>query len=198
MKIASLVVPAAVVSLMGATILVAVTFAQNPPNEAPQSQTAPETMPQANGPQGMHGPRNFPPPTNLQVLPKDLTGAQVRQIMGHWAGDLGVGCNACHAAYEDRQGPNGRPELNFASDEKPEKKMARIMYTMTESIKTDYIPKVAALDTMGSPAAPVTCGTCHRGSLDPQEYVPPRREHGPRPGNGPEGTPQGAPPPQNN
>ena len=25
--------------------------------------------------------RNFPPPTNLQVLPKDLTGRQVRDIM---------------------------------------------------------------------------------------------------------------------
>lgn len=150
----------------------------------------------------MRGPRNIPQPTNLQVLPKDLTGPQVVEIMRHWAGDLGVECNACHAAYADRTGPNGRPMLNFASDEKPEKRMARIMYTMTESIKADYIPKVAALDTMGSPAAPVTCGTCHRGNLDPQEFVPPHRERGPRPGsgpgNGPEGTPQGAPPPQGN
>jgi hypothetical protein len=196
-KSASFAVPAAAVSLIGAVVLAAVTFGQNPPNEAPQSQTAPETMPQANGPgqQGMRGPRNFPSPKNLQVLPRDLTGAQVRDIMRHWAGDLGVECNACHAAYPDRVGRNGRPELDFASDEKPEKQMARIMYTMTETIRKDYIPKVAALDTMGSPAAPVTCGTCHRGNLDPQEYVPPRREErGPRPAGVPGTGPQGAPP----
>jgi Photosynthetic reaction centre cytochrome C subunit len=189
---------------MGAVVLAAVTFGQNPPNEAPQSQIPPETMPQAGAPgqQGMRGPRNFPPPANLKVLPKDLTGAQVRDVMRHWAGDLGVECNACHAAYKDHTGPNGRPMLDFASDEKPEKQMARIMYTMTETIKTDYVAKVAALDTMGTPAAPVTCGTCHRGNLDPTEYVPLQRERGPRPGNGPAngppGTPQGAPPPQGN
>lgn len=204
MKIVSLAVPAAVVTLMGAVALAAVAFAQNPPNEAPQSQTAPETTPQANGPgqQGMRGPRNFPPPTNLKVLPKDLTGAQVRDIMRHWAGDLGVECGTCHAASKDQTGPNGRPMLDFASDEKTEKEMARIMYTMTESMKKDYVARVAALDTMGSPAAPVTCGTCHRGNLDPQEFVPPQRERGPRPtggpGNGPGGGPQGAPPPQGN
>jgi Photosynthetic reaction centre cytochrome C subunit len=190
---------------MGAVVLAAVTFGQNPPNEAPQSQIPPETMPQANGPgqQGMRGPRNFPPPTNLKVLPQDLTGAQVRDVMRHWAGDLGVECSTCHAQYADhRAGRNGRPELDYASDEKPEKQMARIMYTMTETIKKDYVAKVAALDTMGSPAAPVTCGTCHRGNLDPTEYVPPQRERGPRPGdgpgNGPAGGPQGAPPPQGN
>ncbi len=198
MKIASLAVPAAAVSLMGAVVLAAVTFGQNPPNQAPQSQTAPETMPQANGAgqPGMRGPRNFPPPKNLQVLPRDLTGAQVRDIMRHWAGDLGVECDACHAPYADRRvGRNGQPQLDFASDEKPEKQMARIMYTMTETIKKDYIPKVEALDTMGSPAAPVTCGTCHRGNLDPQEYVPPRREgREPSPAGVPGSGPQGAPP----
>lgn len=208
MKIASLTVPSAVVTLMGVAVLAAVTFAQNPPspnpNQAPQDQPAAPPAGQQSGQQpgpeqrGMRGPRNFPQPTNLKVLPRDLTGAQVRDIMHHWAGDLGVECNACHAAYADRTGPNGRLELNFASDEKPEKQMARIMYTMTESIKKDYVPKVAALDTMSSPAAPVTCGTCHRGNLDPQEFVPPHRERGPRPGSGPEGTPQGAPPPQGN
>lgn len=203
MKIVSLAVPAAVVTLMGAVVLATVTFGQNPPNEVPQSQTPPETAPQANGPgqQGMRGPRNFPPPTNLQVLPKDLTGAQVRDIMRHWAGDLGVECNACHAASANHVGRNGQPMLDFASDEKTEKQMARIMYTMTETIKRDYVAKVAALDTMSSPAAPVTCGTCHRGNLDPPEYVAPRREdrgpgNGPAggPGNGPSNGPGGPPP----
>jgi hypothetical protein len=182
---------------MGSLVLAAVTFGQNPPKEAPLSQNPPEIMPQANGPgqQGMRGPRNFPPPTNLKVLPKDLTGAQVRDIMRGWAGDLGQECDTCHAQYADhRVGRNGQPQLNYASDEKTEKQMARIMYTMTETIKKDYVAKVAAMDTMSSPAAPVTCGTCHRGNLDPLEYVPPKHERGPRP----EGGPQGAPPPPTN
>ena len=64
--------------------------------------------------------------------------------------------------------------------------MARIMYKMTEDMKANYIAKVAALDTVDSPAPTLTCGTCHRGHLDPEEYVIPH-EGGMRP-------PQSAPP----
>lgn len=179
-KISALVSSAAV-SLVAAAVFTSATVAQAPQSTPDAQQQQP----------GMRRERKFPPPTNLQVLPKDLTGNQVVDIMQHWAGDLGVECSACHAANPNRVGRNGRPMLDFASDEKPQKRMARIMYTMTETIKKDYIPKVQALDTMGSPVAPVTCGTCHRGHLDPEEFVPPRREeHGPRP--------QGAPAPSGN
>ena len=128
-------------------------------------------------------PHKFPPPKNLKVLPKHLTGEQVRDVMHHWAGDLGVGCDTCHAEYADhRKGPNGRPELDFPSDDKPQKKIARLMYKMTELDKKDYVAKAADLDTKSSEAAPLTCGTCHRGSLQPKAYVPPKRdEHGPHP-----------------
>lgn len=162
------------VAIAGAAMLATATLAQ-----APQNPPAGAAAPNAQHEGGMGHERNFPAPTNLKVLPKDTTGAQVREIMRHWAGYLGVECSACHAEYADhRVGRNGRPQLDFASDEKPEKQMARIMYQMTELDKTDYVAKAAALDTMGSPAAPLTCGTCHRGNLDPQEYVPPRREEG--------------------
>jgi hypothetical protein len=141
--------------LLAAAIFAATTVAQ-----APQ------------GPPAGAPPRTFPAPTNLQVLPKDLTGQQVHEIMEHWAGDLGVHCDTCHAADPNNVGPNGRPRLNFASDEKDEKKMARIMVTMTQDLKANYIAKVAAMDKMSEPAAPVTCGTCHRGHLDPEAYTP--------------------------
>jgi len=172
-------------SLVTAVLLAAAAVAQTP-------QTAPPTAPQAGGPlTQMHREQNFPAPTNLQVLPKDLTGAQVRDIMRHWAGDLGQECDTCHAPYADhRVGRNGRPQLDFASDDKAEKRMARIMYQMTVLDKKDYVAKVAAMDTMDTPAAPLTCGTCHRGNLDPQEYVPPKREE-----HRPEGA--SAPPPGN-
>ena len=105
-----------------------------------------------------------------------MTGQQVRDLMEHWAGDLGVHCDACHAADPNNLGPNGRPRLKFEDDSKPEKEMARIMYTMTEDAKKNYIAKVSDMDKMGSPVAPLTCGTCHRGRLDPEAFAPPREE----------------------
>jgi len=135
---------------------------------------------QGGPPAGAGGPpRVFPAPTNLKVLPKDLTGNQLHEIMEGWAGDLGVHCDTCHAADPKNVGPNGRPRLNFASDEKDEKEMARIMYTMMEVDKKDYVAKVAAMDKMDEPAAPLTCGTCHRGNLDPEKFTP-APEHPPQ------------------
>jgi Photosynthetic reaction centre cytochrome C subunit len=120
-------------------------------------------------------------PTNLKVLSKDLTMRQVHEIMEGWAGSLGVHCDACHIADPNNVGPNGRPRMNFADDSKPEKEMARIMYTMTTDINKNYVAKVMAMDKMDTPAAPVSCGTCHRGHLDPEPFVVPPEEHGPRP-----------------
>ncbi len=157
MKKTSLIAPTAAVALFAAAVFAASTVAQ---------------APQGPPPEGARPPRSYPAPTNLKVLPKDLTGQQVHEIMEHWAGDLGVHCDTCHAADPNNVGPNGRPRLNFASDEKDEKQMARIMYTMTEDLKKNYVAKVAAIDKMAEPAAPVTCGTCHRGHLDPEAYTP--------------------------
>jgi hypothetical protein len=109
--------------------------------------------------------------------------------MEGWAGSLGVHCDTCHAPDPAGPGPNGRVRLKFDDDSKPEKQMARIMYTMTEDIKKNYVAKVAAMDKMDTPAAPLTCGTCHRGHLDPEEFVIPK-------GGGPGGPPPaGAPMP---
>jgi hypothetical protein len=110
---------------------------------------------------------SYPAPVNLKVLPKDLTGQQVHEIMEQWSAALGAHCNACHV--EDRTSivPNGRPRLNFADDSKEMKATARVMYAMTERINTDY---VARIDSSG---APVTCGTCHRGHLGPEPFVAP-------------------------
>ncbi len=161
MKKSSLTPPAVVLSLLAAAVF-AVSVAAQAPSAAGASPQQGEA----------HGPRNFPPPTNLKVLPKDLTGAQVREIMMGWAGDLGVRCDTCHAADANNVGPNGRPRMDFASDAKDEKQMARIMYTMLETDKKDYVAKVAAIDKMDEPAAPLTCGTCHRGHLDPEKFTP--------------------------
>jgi hypothetical protein len=108
----------------------------------------------------------MPAPTNLQVLPKNLTGAQVHEIMEKWEGELGTSCKTCHAADPKNLGPNGKPRLNFADDSKDEKKTARKMFKMVDAINSNYIAKI---DSSGEP---VTCGTCHRGHLSPESFVP--------------------------
>jgi hypothetical protein len=107
----------------------------------------------------------------LKVLPKDLTGQQVHEIMEKWSASLGTHCDSCHTADPQNIGPNGRPRLNFADDSKPMKDSARLMFKMTEDINTNY---VSMIDNSG---AAVTCGTCHRGHLGPEPFViPPEAE----------------------
>ncbi|MGA2569330.1 MAG: c-type cytochrome [Terracidiphilus sp.] len=191
MKLTSLLPPAAAVGLIAAAVLAA-----NPAVQATQdhAQTAaPASSPAAQStqapsaagtPQPAMAPggqpmRNYPPPTNLKVLPKNLTGREVHEIMEKWAGSLGVHCDTCHVADPNNIGPNGRPRLNFPDDSKPDKQIARIMYTMTQQVNTDYISKAMDLDA-GAMGMPVTCGTCHRGHKMPEEFVIP--PEGPSPG----------------
>jgi YVTN family beta-propeller protein len=115
-------------------------------------------------------PTSFPAPTNLKVLPKDLTGQQVRDMMEQWKVGLGMSCSACHAEDEEKVDQNGRPLLDFASDSKPEKATARLMYSMTEEINQNYITKI---DSSG---VPVTCGTCHHGHVGLAPFLVPSGE----------------------
>lgn len=205
MKLTSLLSPAAAVALLTAAVLAATTgvqATQDQPQTAAQAAQAAQAPPAGGAPTqnattglapGSRPMRSFPAPTNLQVLPKDLTGQQVHEIMEGVAGSLGVHCDFCHAADPNNVGPNGRPRLNFADDSKNDKKIARIMFTMTQQINADYISKASALDpdAMGMK---VTCGTCHRGHEMPEEFVIPKEQGpgGPPPAGG---APAGAPPP---
>lgn len=129
---------------------------------------------------------HFPPPKNLQVLPKDLTGEQVHHIMEGWAAALGTHCDTCHAPNPNETvAPGKRPRLDFELDTKPEKKTARMMVTMVQQINGDYISKVK------NSGVKVSCGTCHRGHLSPPVFTPPP-EH--REGPPPQGAPGAAPP----
>jgi hypothetical protein len=109
----------------------------------------------------------MPAPTNLKVLPKNLTGDQVHEIMHKWAGSLGTECSTCHAADPNNIGPNGKPRLNFADDSKADKGKARVMVTMVQDINKNYLTKIE------NSGEPVTCGTCHRGHLKPPKFTPP-------------------------
>ena len=113
---------------------------------------------------GNRGPQ--PPPTNLQVLPKDWTRQQVVQVMQAFTMGLGVQCNYCHAEQAGAQpGANGQIPLDAASDAKPAKKTARVMMKMVGEINTKLGSE------LGKPAADVVqvqCITCHRGSAIPK------------------------------
>jgi hypothetical protein len=141
-----------------AALLGAVLFA------AAAAAPAPQSPPAESAPPHEHGP--FPAPTNLKVLPRNLTGDQVHEIMRGWAAALGVHCSRCHVEIPGQIGPDGKPRLNFADDSKQEKSTARSMVTMTEEINRKYITKIENTEV------PVSCGTCHRGHFDPQAFVP--------------------------
>jgi hypothetical protein len=54
--------------------------------------------------------------------------------------------------------------MDFASDDKPEKNIARNMMRMTEAINSNYIGKMIGGDhTLES----ITCVTCHMGKKTP-------------------------------
>jgi hypothetical protein len=172
MRISRITLAAATTAAVASVVLLAGrshVFAQNTTTQPQQiAQAAPPPPPSEQTPAGappQGPPHEMPAPTNLKVLPSNLTGAQVHEIMEKWEGELGTSCKTCHAADPKNVGPNGRPRLNFAADSKDEKKTARVMFKMVEDINAGYISKI---DSSGEP---VSCGTCHRGHLSPEPFA---------------------------
>ena len=100
--------------------------------------------------------------TNLQVLPNDISGKELHDIMKNYCMALNVHCNYCHVAHEVPG--KERPEMDFASDDKPEKKTAREMMKMTRIINEEHLAKIK---TMGDPLEKIQCVTCHMGRTTP-------------------------------
>jgi hypothetical protein len=119
------------------------------------------------------------PPENLQVLPKDMPRAQVTNVMRAFTNALGVNCAYCHAEREGIAAANpaaapggggpggggGGPQLNYALDHKDQKKTARLMLKMVDSINNVYMKLMPTRDA--SSPVPVNCYTCHRGVAKP-------------------------------
>lgn len=111
---------------------------------------------------------------NLKILPKNISHEKMGKIMHEFNDALGVNCNFCHAPSKD----TAEHHPDFASDEKPEKNIAREMMKMTVKInKKFFAAKQAAI---GDADLAVSCGTCHHGAPHPQ--VAGNKEHqGPPP-----------------
>ena len=80
-------------------------------------------------------------------------------MVGEFEDALGVSCGFCHASNKDNDG------LDYASDAKPEKQIARQMLRMTLNLNRDYFK----IDTpmVGTGNVVVTCNTCHKGETFP-------------------------------
>ena len=95
------------------------------------------------------GKRSF---ENLEVLPKDISSKDLQGIMSDDFEDgLGVSCGFCHAPAAGGHG------LNFVSDARPEKEIARRMMRMTLDLNKKYFN--ARKPRIGSDALTITCAT---------------------------------------
>ena len=98
---------------------------------------------------------------NLQVLPANTSSKLLTRIMVDGFNDeLGVSCNFCHAENKETKQPD------YASDEKPEKEIARAMMRMTIGINNKYFELKNPM--IGDSVLAVTCGTCHHGQAQPE------------------------------
>ena len=95
--------------------------------------------------------------TNLKVLPKKTSDEEMDRIMHGFSKQLGVGCLYCHVPKKGVF----PPDMDFASDEKPEKRAAREMLRMTIKINEKYFGVKDKLQAIRKPV--VRCRTCHHG-----------------------------------
>ena len=117
---------------------------------------------------GQQAPAPF---TNLQVWPKDTSRAVIMQFMNAFGDSLGVTCNYCHVEQGGK--------LDFASDAKREKVVARQMILLRDSINV-VLPAIVGkpagagpTSVDGHPGAPVRvlCSSCHRGLPIPRSIA---------------------------
>lgn len=108
--------------------------------------------------QGRFPPDSF---TNLKVLPKTIDQRTLITTMRGFALGLGVRCVYCHVGREDQP----LDSVNFASDEKRPKRVARVMMHMVMHINGEHL---ADVPDRPRPIVEVRCATCHRGLTRPR------------------------------
>lgn len=107
----------------------------------------------------------FPAPTheNLKVLPKNISNADLDSLMKSYERMLGVECKFCH--IRSKSDPS---VWDYASDEKPEKEIARKMMRMTEKINQEFFDYKMTYAHDEIKILAVSCKTCHHGSPRPE------------------------------
>ena len=116
--------------------------------------------------QGGGGPPQQQPYENLKYFSKDLPRDSLFTIMRGFTYALGVNCAFCHVEEEPAQA-GGRPRLKPALDDKVEKRTARFMLTMVDTLNSVTLAKVPQRHE----AVKITCVTCHRGVAIPKQLT---------------------------
>jgi thioredoxin-related protein len=86
---------------------------------------------------------------DLQVLPRNISKADMKTIMKAQSKALGVDCDFCH-------------QMPTPEKETAKKKTARTMMRMVNDINAKYLLAVQSK---------TTCATCHRGKAKPDEVA---------------------------
>lgn len=107
-------------------------------------------------------PQEEPRPTNLKVLPKNISHDELIATMKEFNVALGVKCGFCHAP--SKEDPK---KMDFASDENQKKEIGRAMIKMTLKINKKYFNR--SWDS--SPAKAISCKTCHGGKEEPEMVI---------------------------
>jgi hypothetical protein len=102
---------------------------------------------------------------NLKVIPKNMDEDQMERIMTKYTRQLGITCIYCHPFTKPDIFPK---RVDFASDEKPEKLIARKMMIMTDKLNKKYFnyKNDYSIESLNKNSI-LTCNTCHRGLPKP-------------------------------
>ena len=119
---------------------------------------------------------------NLHILPQNISKDGLDSVMHHFTASLGVKCNYCHVRNNETN------KMDFASDAKPEKLIARKMMLMSIDINKNHFNEIEQemnSDGSNAPTTPinindsvqymlkyVTCYTCHKGDPHPKNNPP--------------------------
>jgi hypothetical protein len=93
--------------------------------------------------------------TNLKVLPKDIQKQDLVKIMRGFSNALNVRCIHCHKGDD----PVDLSKVDFASDERENKLVARAMLGMTNGINCAPSWRRCGRNRSMSPASPATTAT---------------------------------------
>ena len=101
---------------------------------------------------------------NLKIIPKNTDDAQMERLMYRMTHQLGVTCIYCHPYTKPDVFPK---RVDFVTDEKPEKQIARKMMFMTDRLNKKYFSFTNKYDDESIRSAVITCTTCHQGLPKP-------------------------------
>lgn len=103
----------------------------------------------------------FAEPKNLQVLPKNIKGDQLRQIMRRFSIGIGENCSYCHDRVEDENGAR----MVWDTDNNDNKRVTREMIKLVGHVR--QVTGNLYPDNPDHKATAFVCTSCHRGQANP-------------------------------